>query len=77
MDLSSFPEDQKIPAAALIDMWAELYKLHTDDVFAINNLQELSFRNLLSLVDARYLHMLPFFCLCCFLKQVQGLFRCF
>ncbi|RVX23780.1 hypothetical protein VitviT2T_010607 [Vitis vinifera] len=53
MDLSSFPEDQKIPAAALIDMWAELYKLHTDDVFAINNLQELSFRNLLSLVDAR------------------------
>ncbi|RVW57592.1 putative disease resistance protein [Vitis vinifera] len=53
MDLGSFPEDQKIPATALIDMWAELYKLHTGGVFAINNLQELSFRNLLSLVDAR------------------------
>ena len=56
MDLGSFPEDQKIPATALIDMWAELYKLHRDGVFAINNLQELSFRSLLSLVDARYLN---------------------
>ncbi|RVX16257.1 putative disease resistance protein [Vitis vinifera] len=27
MDLGSFPEDQKIPVTALIDMWAELYKL--------------------------------------------------
>ena len=71
MDLGSFPEDQKIPATALIDMWAELYKLHTGGVFAINNLQELSFRNLLSLVDARYLHMLPFFCL------LKGLRACF
>ncbi|RVW57579.1 Retrovirus-related Pol polyprotein from transposon TNT 1-94 [Vitis vinifera] len=30
MDLGSFPEDQKIPATALIDMWAELYKLDED-----------------------------------------------
>ncbi|RVW63995.1 Non-lysosomal glucosylceramidase, partial [Vitis vinifera] len=39
MDLGSFPEDQKIPATALIDMWAELFKLHRDGVFVINNFQ--------------------------------------
>ncbi|KAJ0097588.1 hypothetical protein Patl1_28766 [Pistacia atlantica] len=27
MDLGSFPEDQRIPVTALIDMWMELYKL--------------------------------------------------
>uniref|UniRef100_A0A7N2LYM7 RPW8 domain-containing protein n=1 Tax=Quercus lobata TaxID=97700 RepID=A0A7N2LYM7_QUELO len=53
MDLGSFPEDQRIPAAALIDMWAELYKLDEDGIHAIANLQELNIRNLASLVMAR------------------------
>jgi hypothetical protein len=30
MDLALFPEDQRIPVAALIDMWAELYGLDDD-----------------------------------------------
>ena len=46
MDLVSFL------AIALIDMWAETYKLYTCGVFAINDLQELSFWNLLSLINA-------------------------
>ena len=54
MDLGSFPEDQRIPAAALIDMWAELYELDEDGIQAIANLQELTIRNLASLVMARY-----------------------
>ena len=54
MDLGSFPEDQRIPAAALIDMWAELYKLDEDGIHAIANLQELDILNLASLVMARY-----------------------
>nr|XP_023889709.1 probable disease resistance protein At5g66900 [Quercus suber]XP_023889710.1 probable disease resistance protein At5g66900 [Quercus suber] len=53
MDLGSFPEDQRIPAAALIDMWAELYKLDEDGIHAIANLQELNIRNLASFVMAR------------------------
>ena len=54
MDLGSFPEDQRIPAAALIDMWAELYELDEDGIQTIANLQELTIRNLASLVMARY-----------------------
>nr|POF20208.1 putative disease resistance protein [Quercus suber] len=53
MDLGSFPEDQRIPATALIDMWAELYKLDEDGIRGISNLQELNMRNLASLVMAR------------------------
>ncbi|KAF2283676.1 hypothetical protein GH714_013761 [Hevea brasiliensis] len=53
MDLCSFPEDQRIPATALIDMWAELYELDEDGVHAIANLHELSNRNLIDLCVAR------------------------
>nr|POF24632.1 putative disease resistance protein [Quercus suber] len=53
MDLGSFPEDQRIPAAAFIDMWAELYELDEDGIQAIANLQELTNRNLASLVMSR------------------------
>ncbi|KAL4632021.1 hypothetical protein ACB092_04G021800 [Castanea dentata] len=53
MDLGSFPEDQRIPATALIDTWAELYKLDENGIHAIANLQELDIRNLASLVIAR------------------------
>nr|XP_023891174.1 probable disease resistance protein At5g66900 isoform X2 [Quercus suber] len=53
MDLGSFLEDQRIPVAALIDMWAELYGLDENGIHAIANLQELTTRNLASLVMAR------------------------
>ncbi|KAJ6288574.1 hypothetical protein OIU76_024541 [Salix suchowensis] len=51
MDLGSFPEDQRIPATTLIDMWAELYTLDEDD--AIANLHELSDRNLIEVLVTR------------------------
>ena len=54
MDLGSFPEDQKTYAAALIDMWAELYNLDEDGVDAIAILPELTIRHLASLVMTRY-----------------------
>ncbi|KAJ9691626.1 hypothetical protein PVL29_013733 [Vitis rotundifolia] len=53
MDLGSFPEDKKIPVTALIDMWAELYKLDTNGVHAISRLIKLSLQNLLKLVVTR------------------------
>ncbi|KAJ9669980.1 hypothetical protein PVL29_026510 [Vitis rotundifolia] len=53
MDLGSFPEDQKIPATALIDMWAELHKLDKDGIYSISNLHKLCSRNLLNLVVTR------------------------
>ena len=58
MDLGLFPEDQRIPAAAFVDMWAELYELDEDGNQAIANLQELTNRNLASLVMSRYTSLL-------------------
>ena len=58
MDLGSFPEDQRIPVAALIDMWAELYELDEGGIHAIANLHELTTRNLASLVMSRYVKFL-------------------
>ncbi|KAJ4828380.1 hypothetical protein Tsubulata_017836 [Turnera subulata] len=52
MDLCSFPEDQRIPVTALIDMWAELYNLD-GDVYAVANLHELSNRNLVDVITLR------------------------
>ncbi|XP_042492989.1 putative disease resistance protein At5g47280 [Macadamia integrifolia] len=49
MDLSSFPEDQRIPASALIDIWVELHGI--DEVDAYINLHELSTKNLVSLIE--------------------------
>ncbi|OMP02093.1 Disease resistance protein [Corchorus olitorius] len=51
LDLGSFPEDHRIPATALVDMWVEQYKLDEDD--AIVNLVELSKRNFVNLVVIR------------------------
>ncbi|CAN1225315.1 Probable disease resistance protein At5g66900 [Linum grandiflorum] len=48
MDLGLFPEDTKMPATALLDIWVELHGLEDD--YAISNLYELSFRNLVDLV---------------------------
>lgn len=53
LDLASFPEDQRIPATALIDMWVGLYNLDEDgDAIAI--LHELSKRSLIGKVVTRY-----------------------
>ena len=60
MDLGSFPEDKKIPVTALIDMWAELYKLDKNGVHAISRLIKLSLQNLLNLVVTRYGGDYPF-----------------
>ncbi|KAK9987367.1 hypothetical protein SO802_032318 [Lithocarpus litseifolius] len=54
MDLGSFPEDRRTYAAALIDMWAELYNLGEDGVDAIATLQELNIRHLTSLLMTTY-----------------------
>ena len=54
MDLGSFPPDHRIPAANLIEMWTELNELDEDGIHAIAHLQELTTRNLASLVMARY-----------------------
>ncbi|KAF5463857.1 hypothetical protein F2P56_013985 [Juglans regia] len=53
MDLGSFPEDQKIPVGALIDMWSELYELVEDGLHVIANLHEINTRNLADLVVTR------------------------
>ncbi|XP_059458896.1 probable disease resistance protein At5g66900 [Corylus avellana] len=53
LDLGLFPEDQRIPVAALIDMWAELYELDEGGIDAIANLHEITSRNLASLVVTR------------------------
>nr|XP_011464508.1 PREDICTED: probable disease resistance protein At5g66900 isoform X1 [Fragaria vesca subsp. vesca] len=52
LDLGAFPEDQRIPAVALIDMWAELYGID-EDFISIQYLQELSSRCLVNLVVTR------------------------
>ncbi|XP_042493343.1 probable disease resistance protein At5g66900 [Macadamia integrifolia] len=53
MDLGSFPEDKRISASALIDIWCERYELDSEDE-AYFNLLELASRNLVNLVGNRY-----------------------
>ncbi|XP_054776858.1 probable disease resistance protein At5g66900 [Prosopis cineraria] len=56
MDLGLFPEDQKIPVTALIDMWAELYGFDDDGKMAmtiINKLVSLNLANLLVTREAK------------------------
>ncbi|XP_074344580.1 putative disease resistance protein At5g66900 [Apium graveolens] len=53
LDLGSFPEDQRVPATTLMDMWAELYNLEDKDMDTFSNLVELAFRNLVTLVCTR------------------------
>ncbi|RXH75273.1 hypothetical protein DVH24_029994 [Malus domestica] len=53
LDLGSFPEDQRIAAAALIDMWAQLYGLD-EEILTIANLHELTARSLANLVVTRH-----------------------
>nr|AKE49469.1 NBS-LRR disease resistance protein NBS54 [Dimocarpus longan]AKE49470.1 NBS-LRR disease resistance protein NBS55 [Dimocarpus longan] len=53
LDLGSFPEDQRIPVPALIDMWMEMHEWVEEGLSAINYLHELSKRNLVNLFIAR------------------------
>ncbi|KAI3726255.1 hypothetical protein L1987_66052 [Smallanthus sonchifolius] len=53
LDLGSFPEDEKIAASALLDLWVELYNLDTEGMYTSEYLLELSSRNLLNLIVAR------------------------
>ncbi|RDX78683.1 putative disease resistance protein, partial [Mucuna pruriens] len=50
-DLSLFPEAQRIPAAALVDIWAELHD--EDDATAMENISELVNRNMADIVVTR------------------------
>ncbi|XP_059623789.1 probable disease resistance protein At5g66900 [Cornus florida] len=53
LDLGLFPEGQRIPVMALMDMWAELYNLDEDSKYALANIYELASRNLVNLVFTR------------------------
>nr|XP_004288071.2 PREDICTED: uncharacterized protein LOC101305792 isoform X2 [Fragaria vesca subsp. vesca] len=50
VDLASFPEGQIIPAAALIDMWTELYGIE-EEFQSIANLHKLAIRGLANIVS--------------------------
>ncbi|KAI4327492.1 hypothetical protein L6164_019945 [Bauhinia variegata] len=50
MDLGLFPEDQRIPAATLVDMWAELYDEDADDLNAMEKIYQLANRNVVDIV---------------------------
>ncbi|XP_050388140.1 probable disease resistance protein At5g66900 [Argentina anserina] len=53
LDLGSFPEDQRIPVNALIDMWTELYEQLDEDTLCVAYLQRLTNRGLANLVVTR------------------------
>jgi len=46
LDLGLFPEDQKIAATTLLDMWAHLYHHDDDGLESFNMLKDISSRNL-------------------------------
>ncbi|KAI7733220.1 hypothetical protein M8C21_006184, partial [Ambrosia artemisiifolia] len=50
MDFGLFPEDQRIPANALLDMWVHLYNHDHQGTDTIDKIVGLSFRNLVNLV---------------------------
>lgn len=54
LDLGSFPEDHRIHAAALLDMWVERYNLDEDGMKAMAIFFQLSSQNLVNLALARY-----------------------
>ncbi|RDY12879.1 putative disease resistance protein, partial [Mucuna pruriens] len=53
MDLGLFPEDQRIPVTALIDMWTELYRLDDDGIEAMAIINKLDSMNLAKVLVAR------------------------
>ncbi|KAD4179634.1 hypothetical protein E3N88_28225 [Mikania micrantha] len=53
MDFGLFPEDQRIPASSLLDMWVHLYNHDDAGVTTFDKIVGLSFRNLVNLVPTR------------------------
>ncbi|KAL2333606.1 hypothetical protein Fmac_014819 [Flemingia macrophylla] len=53
MDLALFPEDQRIPVTALVDMWAELYGLDNDGIEAMAIINKLASMNLANVLVTR------------------------
>lgn len=53
LDLGLFPEDHKIAATMLMDMWVHLYKHDEDGLNTINKLTELSSKNLATRLQIR------------------------
>ncbi|CAI9304507.1 unnamed protein product [Lactuca saligna] len=50
LDLGLFPEDQRIPVSALLNMWVHLYKHDEGGVDTLAKIFELSYRNLVDLM---------------------------
>jgi hypothetical protein len=53
VDLGLFPEDQRIPVTALVDMWATLYNLDEDGTKAMVIVHDLNTRNLINVIATR------------------------
>ncbi|RHN42218.1 putative leucine-rich repeat domain, L domain-containing protein [Medicago truncatula] len=53
MDIALFPEDHRIPVAALVDMWAELYRLDDNGIQAMEIINKLGIMNLANVIIPR------------------------
>lgn len=53
MDLGLFPEDQRIPVSALIDIWTELYNLDELGIYAMTFIRKLTALNLAAGIKVR------------------------
>jgi len=53
LDLGLFPEHQRIPVTALIDMWVELYGLDNDGIEAMAIIDKLESMNLANVLITR------------------------
>lgn len=51
LDFGLFPEDQRIPATALLNMWVHLYEHEDDGSDTLAKIFELSYRNLVNLMS--------------------------
>ncbi|PWA46483.1 Disease resistance protein [Artemisia annua] len=49
LDMGSFPEDERIAATTIMDIWVELYNFDDEGMYTSENLIELSLRNLINL----------------------------
>ncbi|KAL8264938.1 hypothetical protein R6Q59_023068 [Mikania micrantha] len=63
LHLGLFPEDQKIAAAALMDMWVHLYDHDEEGLYTMNILEKLSSKNLATLLSKRrQMHAIVNYC---------------